>query len=194
MRGLIISILIMLVLIAIGIVASMMLTSNLNSKIAAAQGSGIEAGRVQGYAAGFQKGSVAGYQKGSQTSYAMSQTGPATDRKGDGFYFTYNPTHAEAQKLLADKVEVSAWQIHDYAEANGMRMAYVRVQIARPAAEGEAWVYRLVAFDTVDRGLVIIEPWSHKVVALEVGQGFQVLNGFPSPSYDDTITKITIIW
>lgn len=184
----------MVAFIVIGIVASIILTSDLNSKIAGAQGVGIEAGRVQGYEAGFQRGSVAGYQQGSQTGYATSRAGAATNHAEADLYFTYNPTYGEVQKLLAEKDHASAWQIHDYAEANGLRAAYVRVQIARPAGEDEVWVYRLVAFDTVDQGLVIIEPWSQKVVTLGVGQRFHELNGFPASSYDDTITKMTIIW
>jgi len=78
-------------------------------------------------------------------------------------------------------------------EANGIRTAYVRCQIARKAEERMVYICHLVAFETVDNGL-IIRPRSHKEVKVEVGKSYSELNGFPTPPYDDTITKITIVW
>jgi hypothetical protein len=85
-------------------------------------------------------------------------------------------------------------EVHDYTEANGIRTAYVRIPIARPAAEGMVYIYELVAFETVDQGLLIIEPWSHREVRVEVGERYSELNDFSTSLHNDTITDITIVW
>lgn len=72
-------------------------------------------------------------------------------------------------------------------------MAYVRCELAPQAANGMVYVLNLVAFDTVDEGFVIVEPWSHRVVKLEVGKSYSEQNGFDPPDYDDTITKVTVV-
>ena len=56
------------------------------------------------------------------------------------------------------------------------------------------YVLHLVAFETVDRGFVIIEPWSKREVRVAEGGSYSELNGFDIPEYDDTITKITVVW
>jgi hypothetical protein len=79
-------------------------------------------------------------------------------------------------------------EINNFAEANGIRTAYIRVGIAAGGS------YRIVAFETVDRGFIFIRPRSHEEIKVEVGKSYSELNGFPFPSYDDTIIKITIVW
>ena len=192
MRGLIKSILVIAVLITLGAAASVIMANDLSNRETVAYTKAVKEGRDRGNEVGARKGNENGYQEGSMASYTGSREAP--NDYGAGFYFTYNPTYADVQELFDGKGRVSTWQIHDYAEANGMRVAYVRVQIAREAAEGKVSVYRLVAFETVDKGFIIIEPWSHRVVTVEAGKNFRELNGFAPPSYDDTITKISIIW
>ena len=194
MRGLIKSIFILMAITAIGVGVSILITNDLNSKVAGARQSGVEEGRTEGHQAGFQRGSAAGYQEGSKLSYARSQRVSTTSGSETGFYFSYNPTYDEVLELFAETGKSSAWEIHDYAEAHGMRTAYVRVQIARPATVGKVWVYRLVAFDTIDQGLLIFEPWSHDAIQLEIGEPFREINGFQPAPYDDEITKVTVIW
>jgi len=182
------------VLIAAGIVTSIIITSNLNNRLAAAHQRGFEEGHSQGYLLGFQEGSEIGYQEGSQIGYQKANWKDYASRYETGFYFVYNPTYDELPEILADGETGSAQEMHDYATANGIRVAYVRCQIARKAAEGMVYIYQLVAFETVDNGLTIIEPWSHREVKVEVGESYSELNGFPTRPYDDTITKVTIVW
>ena len=196
MKGLITTSIIIAVLIGVGIVTSIIVTRNLGNRVATAYERGFEEGRAQGYEVGFREGSKAGYQEGSKIGYERSKEGYDSynsDYK-TGFYFTYNPTCNEMQAILKESNKTSAMEINDYAEANGIRTAYVRCQVARKAAERIVYVYHLVAFDTVDKGFVIIRPRSHKEVKVEVGKSYSELNGFPTPAYDDTITKITIVW
>ena len=65
---------------------------------------------------------------------------------------------AEREQTLAGDERNSAKKTHDYAEANGIRSAYIRSQIARKTAEGMVYLYELVAFETADKGLIFIEP------------------------------------
>ena len=193
MKGLIKTSIIIAALIGVGIVTSIIITSNLSNRLAAAYEYGFEEGRAQGYEVGFREGSKAGYQEGSKVGYERSQDKDISDEE-TGFYFTYNPTCDELQAILAESNKTTAVEINNFAEANGIRTAYVRCQIARKATERTVYIYHLVAFDTVDNGLIIIRPRSHEEVKVEVGKSYSELNGFPSPPYDDTITKITIVW
>lgn len=194
MKGLIITLIIITVLIVVGIGASVFITSDLNNRLAVAYERGYEEGQVQGYLVGLQDGSKVGYQEGSKVGYEKGNWRDYNSSYGEGFYFVYNPTYDEVHEILVEGEKSSAKGIHDYAEASGIRVAYVRCQIARKAAEGMVYVYELVAFETVDNGFTIIEPWSHREVKVAVGKHYSELNGFPTSPYDDTITEITIVW
>jgi len=194
MKGLIKTTIIIVALIAVGVGTSAIITVGLINRLAAAEERGYEEGHAQGYVDGFKEGSKVGYQEGSRIGYIKGDQGNHDDSDGTGFYFVYNPTYDEVQEILAEGDMGSAKEIHEYAEANGIRVAYVRCQIARKAAEGMVYIYQLVAFETVDNGLTIIEPWSHREVKVEVGRRYSELNNLLTRPYDDTITKVTIVW
>lgn len=205
MKGLIKTGIVIAVFIAIGISVSIIINNDLNKRLAAAYETGFDEGRVHGYVEGFQIGNKAGYQEGSKTGYLQGNGVDNISSREDGFYFVYNPTYDELQQILAEvkiilvedetgSIGETHRVVHDYAAAHGIRVAYVRSQIAREASEGMVWIYQLVAFETTDRGLIIIEPWSHREVKVEVGKGYRELNGLPPSGYDDTITKTTMVW
>jgi len=194
MKRLIIALTIIAALIAAGIGTSVLITSDLNNRLAAAYERGCEEGQSQGYLEGLQDGSSVGYQEGSRVGYEKGNWRAYSGSYGEGFYFVYNPTYDEVQEILVEGEKSSAKGIHDYAETSGIRVAYVRCQIARKAAEGMVYLYELVAFETVDNGFIIIEPWSHREVKVAVGKGYNELNGFPTSPYDDTITEVTVVW
>ncbi len=193
MKGLIKTSIIIAVFISVGFVTSVIIADNLNNRVAANRERGFEEGRTQGYETGFREGNKTGYQEGSKIKYERSQDKDISDL-GEGFYFTYNPTYDELQAILAESNKTTAMEVNNFAETNGIRTAYVRAQIARKTAERAALFYHLVAFETVDRGLIFIRPRSHEEIELEVGKSYSEQNGFPTPAYDDTITKITIVW
>jgi len=193
-KGLIKTIIILIALIIIGGGVSVVIYNDLTSRLAAAYGRGQEEGYLTGYTAGFGEGNRVGYQEGSKVGYTKGKMTGDDSSNEDGFYFLYNPTYDEMRTILVAGETGSAKGIHDYVEANGVRVAYIRCPIAREAAEGRVYLYQLVAFETIDKGLIIIEPWSHREVKVEVGKSYRGLNGFPPANYDDTITKITIVW
>jgi len=114
MKGLIKTSIIVAVLIVVGIITSIIITSNLSNRVAATHEHGFEEGRTQGYEAGFREGGRAGYQEGSKIGYEMSQDKDISDF-GEGFYFTYNPTYDEVREILAESKKTSATEINYYA-------------------------------------------------------------------------------
>jgi len=194
MKGLIITLMVIMALIGVGVGVSTHIYTNLTNGVATARESGFEEGYAQGYEDGFKEGTEAGYQEGSKVGYTQEKGVDSSSDNLEAYYFLYNPTYDEVQKLLVEAGAGSAKEIHDYAESNGIRAAYVRCPIAREAPKGMVYLYQLVAFETVDRGLVIIEPWSQREVKVEVGESYSRLNGFPASPYDDAVTKMTIVW
>lgn len=194
LKGLLITFLVLAVVVGAGAGISAIAANRLSRSIEAAKQGGFNEGYSKGYAEGLLLGNEAGYQEGSKAGYIDAGGKDTSQIATPGYYFMYNPTYDEMQMALTRSEMDSAQSILNYARANGIRAAYVRVPIARPADEGRIYLYQLVAFETVDRGLVIIEPRSHREVKVEVGKSYSLLNGFPQSQYDDTITKVTMVW
>ncbi len=146
---------------------------------------GYEPGREEGYTSGDTAGYETGREEGHASGYATGfEEGIGTD------YLVRNPTYNEVQEMLGQSEAFSAWEINNDFEAKRIRTGYVFAYVA-------AWPdssYSLVAFETVDNGLVYIRPASHEEVQLEVGRRYYELLGFSVPDWDDTITRITIVW
>ncbi|MFC1898988.1 hypothetical protein ACFLXP_01460 [Chloroflexota bacterium] len=193
MKGLIQTSLVFLTLIGFTAITSVIMTNNHNDQLDTAREKGTEEGSIKGYASGLYAGMVDGHQASSKIGYAISQS-KSIEELGDNFYFTYNPTYEEVQGILAGSDAEKAMEINNYAEAHGIRTAYIRCQIARRTEEKTVYVYNVIAFDTTDRGFIIIRPRTHEEIKVEIGKSYSELNGFPHPSYDDTITKMTIYW
>jgi predicted RNase H-like nuclease (RuvC/YqgF family) len=111
-----------------------------------------------------------------------------------------NPTYKEVKDFIEkDKTNENKYipgkyvcidfakDVNNNAEKEGIRTALVIVYFKNGT-------HALVAFETIDKGLVFIEPQADKEVKVEIGIRYWVDNGFGKPDYDDTITKILIIW
>ncbi len=145
------------------------------------------------YGEAYDKGYDKGYEIGLETG---SKEGVTTRVE------LSNPTYKEMREFLArDKTDSNpfvtgeyvcsdfAAQLNNNAEVNGIRAAYVRIRAKK-------WGHALVAFETVDRGLIFIEPQSDKELKLVIGEPFPWYSvGAVSPltSYAP-ITGIQIIW
>lgn len=114
----------------------------------------------------------------------------------------HNPTYSELQEFLSrDETDSNVFVTGEYvcfdfaaelnnkAEASGIRSAYVRIR-------SKEWAHAVAAFETVDMGLVFIEPQSDRDVEVVIGRPYpwwQV--GATSPMrYNDAIGEIQIIW
>ncbi len=152
-----------------------------------------DVGYQEAYGEAYDKGYAKGYEIGLATG---SKAGVATRVE------LSDPTHREMREFLArDKTDSKPYikgeyvcndfaaELDNNAEADGIRAAYVRIR-----SKG-LW-YAVVAFETLDRGIIFIEPQSDKEVKLVIGDPFPWhLVGKANPlGYRDPIVEIQIIW
>jgi len=87
-----------------------------------------------------------------------------------------------------------AMDVCNHAEEEGIRCAYVNILF--PDGKGHA----IVAFNTIDRGLVYIEPQTDELVEPRIGKHYYKCviakpgSRWVRPDHDDTIERIIIIW
>jgi hypothetical protein len=79
------------------------------------------------------------------------------------------------------------------AETEGLRCAFVEIRYPDGG-------HSIIAFDTIDEGLVFFEPQSDEIVKSIVGRRFyKCIEPAPGyyyekPSFDDTIMDILAVW
>ncbi len=169
--------------------------------VASAYEDSYDKGYTQTYDVSYQEAYSEAYDKGYDKSYEIrletgSKEGVATRVE------LSNPTHKEMREFLArDKTDSNPFisgeyvcsdftaQVNSNAEASGIRAAYVRIR-------GEKWAHAVVAFETVDRGLIFIEPQSDKEVKLVIGKPFPwySVGAVSALTSYDPITETQIIW
>ena len=175
--------------------------STYSDKITAAYEDSYDNGYAQTYDVGYQEAYGEAYDKGYDKGYeigleAGSKEGVATRVE------LRNPTHKEMREFLAgDETDSNPYVVGEYncvdfsaqlsnnVEANGIRVAYVRIR-------AEKWGHVLVAFETTDRGLIFIEPQSDRKVELVIGEPFPwyLVGAVSALSPYDPIVEIQIIW
>ena len=194
MKGLIKITVAVIVIIAIGFGASALVTIDLDGRLNATAERGLDEGLAHGSEAGWQEAIRDGYQEGSRTGY---ETAIGEDRdylSDDGFYFLYNPTSDEVQEILAKDTTGSARSINNFAEVHGIRAAYVRCRVVTTDGEGKIYIFGLLGFETVDKGFIFFDPFSHREVKLEIGRRYSELNTLTALQYDGIISSVRIIW
>ena len=172
-----------------------------SDKIAAAYEDRYDNGYAQTYDVGYQEAYSEAHDKGYDKGYEIGlETGSkeGVTRMAE----LSNPTYKEMREFLThDKTDSNPFVVGEYvcsdfaaelnnnAEANGIRAAYVRIR-------SKKWGHAVVAFETVDRGLIFIEPRSDMEVELVIGEPYRwysvgVTTGVTSY---DPVTEIEIIW
>lgn len=162
-------------------------------------------GKEQGYETGYSTGQTVsynqGYDKGKETGYLEGyNAGFESGLEKPRGYNLKNPTYREMKEFLARDTTDTLEFIEDEftctdfsaamnnnAEAIGFRCAIV--YISYPEAG-----HTIVAFDTVDKGIIYIEPQYDDEVILEKGESYSKLNKYTPPPQDDTIQRFVIIW
>ncbi|MDD5127590.1 MAG: hypothetical protein PHR43_05815 [Dehalococcoidales bacterium] len=87
-----------------------------------------------------------------------------------------------------------ATEVCNNADAQGIRCAYVSLEF--PHETGHA----IIAFSTIDKGIIYIEPQSDELVKLELGKRYYqsvIPSGgytYATPSYDDTVLEVLVAW
>ena len=175
--------------------------STFSEKVTAAYEYDYDKGYAQTYEVGYQEAYGGAYDKGYDKGYEIglgisSKEGAATRVE------LHNPTYRELKEFLArDKTDSNpfirgeyvcfdfAADVNNNAEANGIRAAYVRIR-------SKEWGHAVVAFETVDKGLIFIEPQSDNDVELVIGKPYpwQWVGAIRPSNYYDPIDEIQIIW
>ena len=134
------------------------------------------------------------------TEHADLQTGYAGLMTGHGYTIT-DPTYRQMKSFLSrDRTDSRKYVAGEYecrhfagdvcnnAEAEGIRCAYVSISFP---SSGHA----IVAFNTIDRGLIYIESQTDDEMRISEGKHYWQCGGnWARPDYDDTITDILIVW
>lgn len=165
---------------------------------------GYRVARTFGYSEGYDQGRETGYEAGYEAGYRAAQDEyklASRPADGKGAIVLRKPTYQEVKEFLAeDATNLRTYEDEDYvcvdfaaevnnnAEEKGIRCAVV--DIFHPGGYG----HTVIAFDTVDRGLVFIEPQFDLEVKLEPGKSYSRINGFTPAPRDDTIVRYVISW
>lgn len=190
------------VLAAINILIYVDATNNTaNDRVAAAFRDAYDYGYAQTFDATYQQARNQAFDKGYSKGYEISQ-GSSSDQPVSRLVETHNPTYSELMAFLAaDKTDSNPYvdghyvcfdyaaELNNNADAAGIQAAYVRLR-------SNEWGHAVVAFETVDRGLIYIEPQSDAEVKLVTGQPYPWRDvGATSPfSASDPILQIELIW
>ena len=181
---------------------------------------GYSSGKVDGYTEGYTSGRDTGYEEGYSSGEAEGYDEGYASGKSDGYkegieagaghgYALRDPTYQEAVDFLKeDKTDKNEYiegtygvyvcshfarDVCNAAEEQWLRCAYVEL---RYIDGGHA----IIAFDTIDEGMVFFSPQSDEIVKPVIGKEFykciQAKPGYyyEAPSYDDTIMDILVIW
>ena len=160
---------------------------------------GYEIGETHGYDNGYSVGRTDGYGAGLSEGYDTGYENGLNSVLGHG-YSSRDPTYAEMKDFIdRDKTNENTYDINTYncynftadvinnVEAENIHCGFVYILFPSNA-------HALVAFNTIDRGLIYIEPQSDKEMDVRIGTHYWSLNGYSPQGYDDTVVNIAIIW
>lgn len=169
---------------------------------------GYDTGYDEGYNLGVADGYNEGYSSGQTDGYNQGYDAGVADSLGHG-YTLRDPTYREVLTFLRqDKTDENEYiedtygvyvcshfarDVGNNAEEMGLRAAFVEL---RYLDGGHA----IVAFNTVDEGLVYFEPRTDERVKPVVGKRYyQSIESRPGyyyaePDFDDTVIDILVIW
>ena len=156
-------------------------------------------GNQVGYTDGYNLGIDEGYDQGEAAGYEAGYADGVAAGAGHGYYLR-DPTYAEAVAFMrSDRTDRNTYDDDSYvcshfsrdvcnnAEAEGLRCAFVELRYSDTG-------HSIIAFDTIDRGLVYFEPQFDDEVRVELGRSYAELNDYIIPSWDDVIRDILVIW
>ena len=137
-----------------------------------------------------------GYEKGYQIGLDVLFEGEISPRVE-----LRNPTYQELRDFIKHDLTDSnkyvkgvymcadfAADVNNNAEFQGIRAAYVIIH-------AREWNHAVVAFETVDKGIIFIEPILDTEVEVVVGQPYRWMEGREDTTpYEDTIVELEFIW
>jgi hypothetical protein len=170
-------------------------------------------GEAAGYDTGYSSGQGAGYTSGTQEGYDEGYNAGKADGYDEGVvagvghgYTLRDPTYQEAasfieqdrtndNEYLEDSYVCShfARDVCNNAEGKGFRCAFVDIRYPEAG-------HAIIAFDTVDAGLVYFDAITDERVRPVIGKRYYTCveprEGYyyEESSFDDTIMDILVVW
>ena len=141
-----------------------------------------------------------GYTRGDSSGYDDGYQNGIIDGAGTGYDYR-DPTYFEMKQFLknddTDNNEYieGIYTCTDYAadlNNNALEAGYNAAYVYIDYSDGSG--HSIDAFQTVDRGLIFIEPQFDKEVQVTVGSSYSDLNGFQAADHDDTIVRYVLVW
>lgn len=172
-----------------------------SDEIVAAYQDSYVSGYAQAYTIGYEESFGVAYEKGYDIGYEIGRGTESEDVTSTRIELR-NLMYGGVREFLAQDTTDSnrfvtgeyvcadfAAQLNNNAENNGIRAAYVRIR-------AKHWGHALVAFNTVDRGIVFIEPQSDSEVKLVIGESYpwRSVSAVSPLGYNDPIEEIQIMW
>ena len=141
-----------------------------------------------------------GYTRGDSSGYDDGYNNGVIAGIGTGYDFR-DPTYSEMKQFLrtdtTDKNEYieGSYTCTDYAadlNNNAMKAGYnvAYTYIEYPDGTGHA----IDAFQTVDKGLIFIEPQYDEEVQVAIGSSYSEENGYQVSDHNDTVVRYVLVW
>jgi hypothetical protein len=169
---------------------------------------GYSVGEDEGYETGYSAGETQGYTSGRNDGHASGYDEGVASALGHG-YTLRDPTYAEVLSFLdEDRTDENEYIEDTYgvyvcshfardagnnAELEGFRCAFVEIRFIDTG-------HAIIAFNTVDRGLLYFDPITDERVIPEIGKRYYQCvipdpgHYYEEPSIDDTIMDVLVIW
>lgn len=159
--------------------------------------SGYTVGYTTGNGAGYQTGYITGLSDGYDAGFDAGYLQGIDDGAGHG-YVIRDPTLREALHFLTtDPTDSNEYtdtyqcrhftaDVKNHAFEAGYRCGYVYIGFQDGA-------HAIICFETIDEGLIFIEPQDDSVVQVIVGQTYWDRTKY-NPTYNDTIMEYVITW
>lgn len=166
-------------------------------------------GETAGYNNGYSTGTATGYNLGEADGYISGKADGYDEGLEAGLghgYTLKDPTYSQAVAFLRqDKTDNNKYiedsyvcshfarDVDNNAEEEGFRCAYVGINYPDGG-------HAIIAFDTIDKGLVYFDAITDESVKPVVDKRYyQCIEPKPGyyyeePSYDDTIVDILVVW
>jgi hypothetical protein len=161
--------------------------------------SGKQVGYDEGYVLGKGAGYDEGYDLGEAEGYEQGYDEGIQAGLGHG-YTLRDPTYRQAVNFLRrDKTDGNKYDEDSYicshfardvcnnAEAEELRCAFVELRYSKGG-------HSIIAFDTIDKGLIYFEPQFDDEVEVTINRSYSQLNDYLKPPTSDTIMDILVIW
>jgi hypothetical protein len=141
-----------------------------------------------------------GYTHGDSSGYNEGYNSGVIDGAGTGYDFR-DPTYSEIKRFIkeddTDKNEYveGSYSCTDYAAGlnnNAAQLGYNAAYVYISYADGTG--HAITAFQTVDKGLIFIEPQFDDEVQVVTGSSYAEQNGYQAADHDDTVIRYVLVW